>query len=274
MTGRDDALQQRAPGARHLEAVDGPDRACRFMARVRARTRLTKISSSELCVVCRSLNRCPARQLAAAGRDAGRARPGRRRCRSSSTPSAESSSRRPASAAGIAASRLLQAAGQLLACRASASASAFSSTRIELALVDDADAVGHLLGFLDVVGGQDDGHAARRAAARTSPHMSRRSSTSTPAVGSSRNRIARLVGQRLGDHHPTLHAAGEGHDPVCPSCPTATGLAAPSRYAPGSARLPNRPRLKLTVAQTRLERVGRQLLRDQTDLRARRAVVA
>ncbi len=30
----------------------------------------------------------------------------------------------------------------------------------QLALVDDADAVGHLLGFLDVVRGEDDGHAA------------------------------------------------------------------------------------------------------------------
>ena len=59
----------------------------------------------------------------------------------------------------------------------------------ELALVDDADAVGHLLGFLDVVGGEDDGDAASRAARAPRSHMSLRSSTSTPAVGSSRNRI-------------------------------------------------------------------------------------
>ena len=42
----------------------------------------------------------------------------------------------------------------------------------------------------------------------------------------------------------------------------------------GSGGLPNRPRLKRTVAHTRLERVGRQLLRHQADLAARGAVVA
>ena len=39
----------------------------------------------------------------------------------------------------------------------------------QLALGDDADAVGHLLGLVDVVGGQDDGDAARRAAAAPAP---------------------------------------------------------------------------------------------------------
>ena len=55
---RDDALHQRAPGARHLEHVDRADRPevhCPCL------TRPTKMSSSELCVVCRSRNRMPAR---------------------------------------------------------------------------------------------------------------------------------------------------------------------------------------------------------------------
>ena len=39
----------------------------------------------------------------------------------------------------------------------------------DLALADHADAVGHLLGLLDVVGGQDDGDAASRAARAPSP---------------------------------------------------------------------------------------------------------
>src|SRR4051794_2681220 len=52
-----DALQQRPPRAGHFEQVDGPDRQ-----NVHARTLSspTKISSSELWLVCRSLNRMPA----------------------------------------------------------------------------------------------------------------------------------------------------------------------------------------------------------------------
>ena len=39
----------------------------------------------------------------------------------------------------------------------------------------------------------------------------------------------RLVGERLGDQHATLHAAGERADALFPSCPTARGRAAPVR---------------------------------------------
>ena len=42
---------------------------------------------------------------------------------------------------------------------------------------------------------------------------------------------------------------------------------------PGLAGLPNRPRLKLTVAHTRLEGVGGQFLRHQADHRAGGAIV-
>ena len=41
----------------------------------------------------------------------------------------------------------------------------------QLALVDDADPVGHLLGFLDVVGGEDDGRAVLAQAADHVPHV-------------------------------------------------------------------------------------------------------
>src|SRR3712207_6875977 len=50
--GRDDALQQRAQGSRHLELVD---RTYRVEVHCPSFTRLTKISSSELCLVWRSL---------------------------------------------------------------------------------------------------------------------------------------------------------------------------------------------------------------------------
>src|SRR2546430_785397 len=53
----DDALQQRAAGARHLEYVDRPDRA---VVHYFCRTRSTKMSSRELCVVWRSLKPMPA----------------------------------------------------------------------------------------------------------------------------------------------------------------------------------------------------------------------
>src|SRR4029079_3907267 len=55
--GRDHALQERAKGASHLEFVDGAD--C-IDIHDRSFTRLTKISSSELCWVLRSRNRMPA----------------------------------------------------------------------------------------------------------------------------------------------------------------------------------------------------------------------
>ena len=42
----------------------------------------------------------------------------------------------------------------------------------------------------------------------------------------------------------------------------------------GFGGLPNSPRLKLTVAQTRFEGIGAELLRHQSDLGARGAIVA
>src|SRR5690606_4036552 len=55
--GRDDALHERAPGARHLEQVDRFDGVQVHLVFF---TRSTKMSSSELCVVSRSENRTPA----------------------------------------------------------------------------------------------------------------------------------------------------------------------------------------------------------------------
>src|SRR5215212_362135 len=55
--GRDDTLQQRAEGPGHLELVDG---AYGVKIHLRSLTRSTKISSSELSFVCRSLNLTPA----------------------------------------------------------------------------------------------------------------------------------------------------------------------------------------------------------------------
>src|SRR4029079_9758894 len=53
---RDDALQQRAPGAGHFEQVDGADRSVIHGAL----TRLTKMSSSEAVLASGSESRIPA----------------------------------------------------------------------------------------------------------------------------------------------------------------------------------------------------------------------
>src|SRR5690606_5105169 len=55
--GRNDALHQRAPGSGHFKAVNGAHCGQIHGA---LRTSFTKISSSELCLVCRSLKAMPA----------------------------------------------------------------------------------------------------------------------------------------------------------------------------------------------------------------------
>jgi len=69
---------------------------------------------------------------------------------------------------------------------------ALSSTRMISPLLIDADAVGHLLGLPDVVRGEDDGDAGGLQRPHHLPPCPLRSSTSTPAVGSSRNMDLRL----------------------------------------------------------------------------------
>jgi hypothetical protein len=154
---------------------------------------------------------------------------------------------RPASA-GHALERLLQLEAQLLGAQLSMSVR-LSSTRISFALVDDADAVGHLLGLLDVVRGEDDGDALSRRR-RTSAHMSRRSSTSTPAEGSSRNRMRGSWDQRLGDHHAALHAARERHDLGVALVPQRQVAQHALDIARGPAALAEQPAAEVTVAHT------------------------
>ena len=61
--------------------------------------------------------------------------------------------------------------------------------------------------------------------------------------------MLRLVRQRLGDQHPALHAARQRHDLAVLLVPQRQGLQHLVEW-PGSGGLPNRPRLKLTVAHT------------------------
>ena len=275
---RDDALHQRAPRARHLEAEDGLDGVEVHGASVLPLRRwtptdgLTKMSSSELCAVCRSLKSMPARPGAAAARRCPNGRAARRSCRPGLP-------RRPDSSGRIRPSvRAVRASG---ACRCSVSCflpSLLHQPRLvldqdDLALADDADALGHFLGLLDVVRGQDDGHAgwtAGRAPSATCRGATRRRRRrwARPGTGSAARGSAPWRSSRGASCRPTACRSSR------PSCPTATARAAPFSTCAGSGALPNRPRLKLTVFQTRLEGVGGQLLRHQADLRSRGAVVA
>ena len=99
---------------------------------------------------------------------------------------------------------------------------------------------------------------------RTMSHMSRRSSTSTPAVGSSRNRISGSWLERLGDHHPALHAARQLHHPRLALVPQrqAAEDVLDRLSVPGLAEQAAREGDR---APDRLERIGGQLLRDQPD---------
>ena len=81
----------------------------------------------------------------------------------------------------------------------------------DLALVDDADPVRHLLGFVDVMGGEDDGDAGGLQRSHHFPHAL--AQLDVDAGG----RLVEeqdlwLVRQRLCDHHAPLHAAGQRED--------------------------------------------------------------
>ena len=83
----------------------------------------------------------------------------------------------------------------------------------DLALVDDADAVGHLLGFFDVVRGQDDGDAGGAQRTHHVPHVLAQLDVDAGGRLVEEQHL-RLVRERLGDQHAPLHAAGQRHDLV------------------------------------------------------------
>ena len=80
----------------------------------------------------------------------------------------------------------------------------------ELALVDDPDTVGHLLGLLDVVRRQDDASRRSSRRRRTSCHMSRRRLDVDAGGRLVEEQDPRLVRQGLGDEQAALHAARQG----------------------------------------------------------------
>ncbi len=147
-----------------------------------------------------------------------------------------------------------------------------SSTRINLALADDADAVGHFLGFLDVMGGQDNGDAGLAQRAHHRPHVA--AQLDVDAGGRLvEEEDARLMRQRLGDHQAPLHAAGQGHDPavlLVPQRKIAQQLFDKGRIG----GLAEQAATEADAVEDAGEGVRRQLLRHEADLLARGAIVA
>src|ERR1043166_2528384 len=191
---RHHALQQRPQRARHLELVDRGDgvavesKMFRYRIHFRSLTRLTKISSSELWRVSRSVKPIPssATRRTSSGMPVSSSLP--LKVYSSSRPPSFNTRRQSDSSRGIAASG---------ACRRNVScflpscfiSFVFSSTTMSPPLwttpirsaISSASAIWGV-GIMIVT--------PWARSPRTSPHRPRRSSTSTPAVGSSRNSIS------------------------------------------------------------------------------------
>ena len=114
--------------------------------------------------------------------------------------------------------------------------------------INDADAVGHLLGFLDVVRGQEDSHARLAQAADHVPHIAPQFHVYV------RGRLvqeqdAQLVGERLGNHHPALDVAGQGDDLGVPLVPQREIAQHPLDHR-RVARFAEQPTAEPTVAST------------------------
>jgi hypothetical protein len=107
----------------------------------------------------------------------------------------------------------------------------------DAALVDDGDAVRHRLGFLDVVGREDDRGPGFLQGADRLPHVLAQLDIDTGG-GLVEEQHLRLVAERLGDQDAAFHAAGQLHDLGVRACPRATGGAArpPDRRRPARSR--------------------------------------
>ena len=141
----------------------------------------------------------------------------------------------------------------------------------DLALVDDADAVGHLLGFFDVVRGEDDGDAGGAQRAHHVPHVLAQLDVDAGGRLVEEQHL-RLVRERLGDQHAPLHAAGQRHDLgvlLVPQRERAQHLL----DVAGIGRQAEQPAAERDRRPHRLERVGVELLRHQADQRAGGAIV-
>src|SRR5215212_5437663 len=138
----------------------------------------------------------------------------------------------------------------------------------DLTVVDHPDSVGHLLGLVDVVGGQHDGHVILAKVAHHLPHI-------LPQLHiDARRRLvekqdSRFVREGLGDHDSTLHAAGERHDLVVLLVPQGE---VPEYFLDVARvwRLAEQTPAETDRGPDGLEGVGRQFLGDESDQGPRR----
>ena len=141
----------------------------------------------------------------------------------------------------------------------------------DLPLADHADALGHQLGLLDVMRGQDDGHARIAQEADHLPHVLPQLDIDAGRRLVEKQHL-RLVRQGLGDQHAALHPSRQRHDLAV--------FPVPQRQVrehlldlSGIGRLAEQAAAEADRRPDALERIARQLLRHQADHRARGAVV-
>jgi len=121
------------------------------------------------------------------------------------------------------------------------------------------------------VRGENDGHAAFAQAADHFPHVTTQLNIDARG-GLVEEQDRRLVGQRLGDHHPTLHAAGKLEDAGIALVPQRQ-IAQQFLQERIVRRLAKQPARKTHCRPDALESFVEQFLRHQSDLRAGGAVV-
>jgi len=141
----------------------------------------------------------------------------------------------------------------------------------DFALVDDADAVGHLLGLFDVMRGEDDGNAGGAQLPHHFPHALAQLDVDARG-GLVQEQDLRFMRQRLGDHHAALHAAGQRDDLGVLLVPQRQRLQHLLDMC-GVFRLAEQAAGKADGRPHRFERIGVQFLRHQPDQRACRAVI-
>ena len=140
------------------------------------------------------------------------------------------------------------------------------------AVVDDADPVRHLLGLLDVMCGQDDGDALGAQPAHQRPHVAAEVDVHAGGRFIEEEHVG-FVAERLGDHHPPLHAARQFDD---------SGIAlVPQRQVAQQplderriGRAAEQPSAEADRMQDGGENIERDLLRHQANNRSCGAIVA
>ena len=114
----------------------------------------------------------------------------------------------------------------------------------DAAAVDDGDAVGQPVGLLEVLGGEEDRHAAGRRARAITSHIACRLRGSRPVVGSSRKSTTGRADEAGGEVEPAAHAAGVGRHPPpagVDEVEAVQQLGGPARGPPRADRPRSRP---------------------------------